>query len=123
MVHQSPITCHVLDSSIGRPGKHVPVKLERLDSTAAVNTWSNLAEGVTDDDGRVSELLAPTHKLVPGLYRMTFQTAEYWPTIGVTKSFFPYVEIVFNIEAGAENQHYHIPLLLSPFSYTTYRGS
>ncbi|ORZ06540.1 hypothetical protein BCR41DRAFT_389171 [Lobosporangium transversale] len=120
MAARSPITCHVLDSSCGKPGRNVPVKLEMLNTGAL---WQGLAEGVTDSDGRVSTLLNPSHQLVAGIYRMTFQTAEYWPSVGVSSYFHPYVQIIFEIAPGAEKQHYHIPLLLSPYSYTTYRGS
>ncbi|KAF9285585.1 hypothetical protein BGZ93_000526 [Podila epicladia] len=122
MAARSPITCHVLDSSVGRPGRNVPVKLELLNA-AANNTWAGLATGLTDADGRVSTLLDPSHQLVAGIYRMTFQTSEYWASAGVSSYFHPYVQIIFEVAAGAEKQHYHIPLLLSPFSYTTYRGS
>ncbi|KAG0369742.1 hypothetical protein BGX24_002303 [Mortierella sp. AD032] len=101
MAARSPITCHVLDSSCGRPGRDVPVKLEML-NTAANNTWGGLATGLTDADGR---------------------TSDYWASVGVTAYFHPYVQIIFEVAPGAEKQHYHIPLLLSPFSYTTYRGS
>ncbi|KAF9358293.1 hypothetical protein BGX26_002092 [Mortierella sp. AD094] len=120
--HRSPITCHVLDSSCGKPGSNVPVKLEML-NTAANNSWASVAYGLTDSDGRVGTLLDPSHELVAGIYRMTFQTAEYWASKGVTGYFYPYVQIIFEVAAGAEKQHYHIPLLLSPYSYTTYRGS
>ncbi|KAG0236777.1 hypothetical protein B0O80DRAFT_471311 [Mortierella sp. GBAus27b] len=119
---RSPITCHVLDSSRGKPGQNVPVQLEQL-NPAANNTWGGLAQGLTDSDGRVGTLLDPSHQLVPGIYRMTFQTADYWASVGVTSYFHPYVQIIFEIRAGEEKQHYHIPLLLSPYSYTTYRGS
>ncbi|KAG0051077.1 hypothetical protein BGZ83_004109 [Gryganskiella cystojenkinii] len=122
MAAKSPITCHILDSVAGKPGRNVPVKLELL-NTAANNTWSGLASGLTDADGRVSTLLDPSHQLVAGIYRMTFQTSEYWATEGVTSYFHPYVQIIFEVAPGAEKQHYHIPLLLSPYSYTTYRGS
>ncbi|KAF9927362.1 hypothetical protein BGZ65_006798 [Modicella reniformis] len=122
MAARSPITCHVLDSSCGKPGHNVPVKLEAL-NIATNNTWGGLAEGVTDSDGRVSALLDPSHQLTAGIYRMTFQTAEYWASLGISNYFYPYVQIIFEIPAGAEKQHYHIPLLLSPYSYTTYRGS
>ncbi|KAG0346031.1 hypothetical protein BG004_002621 [Podila humilis] len=122
MAARSPITCHVLDSSCGRPGRNVPVKLEQLNA-AANNTWAGLASGLTDADGRCSTLLDPSHQLVAGIYRMTFQTSEYWAQAGVTSYFHPYVQIIFEVATGAEKQHYHIPLLLSPFSYTTYRGS
>ncbi|KAG0265297.1 hypothetical protein DFQ27_000703 [Actinomortierella ambigua] len=118
---RSPITCHVLDSSCGRPGRNVPVKLEQL-NPAANNVWTSVAYGLTDADGRVGNLLDPSHQLVAGIYRMTFQTAEYWAANGV-KGFYPYVQIIFEVAPGAESQHYHIPLLLSPYSYTTYRGS
>ncbi|KAF8978918.1 hypothetical protein BGZ52_005443, partial [Haplosporangium bisporale] len=91
MAARSPITCHVLDSSVGRPGRNVPVKLELLNA-AANNTWAGLATGLTDADGRVSTLLDPSHQLVAGIYRMTFQTSEYWASAGVTSYFHPYVQ-------------------------------
>lgn len=113
----SPITSHVLDLVLGRPAKQLVVRLEALnDQTGA---WSQLAERQTDDDGRVSDLLREG-ELGVGTYRISFDTGRYLAAAG-RSIFYPVVEIVFRVDAPAE--HYHIPLLLSTFGYSTYRGS
>ena len=114
---RSPITTHILDTALGRPAAGVLVRLDRLDPEAAV--WSTLAEGSTDSDGRVSDLLSPG-SLSPGTYRMFFDTGAYWVASG-SEGFYPYVEIVFSVVAT--DTHYHVPLLLNPYGYSTYRGS
>ncbi|KAL1921942.1 uncharacterized protein VTP21DRAFT_10584 [Calcarisporiella thermophila] len=116
-IKRSPITCHVLDSSSGIPGRGIVVQLDRL---TASSTFQTLATGETDDDGRCSTLLQPGIQLEAGLYKMKFETGRYFEKKG-GQCFYPYVEIIFNLEKP--NEHYHIPLLLSPYSYTTYRGS
>ena len=109
----SPITTHVLDTTAGRPAPGVPVKLELKDGSG----WKKLGEGKTDSDGRVKSLLPDSHKLARGTYRLTFDTGAY---LG-GKGFYPEASIVFTIDAA--DQHYHVPLLLSPYGYSTYRGS
>lgn len=111
----SPITTHVLDTAIGRPAAGVRVELERHDG----GTFAPLATGVTNDDGRVADLLAPG-TLERGTYRLTFHVGEYLATQG-RDGFYPHVPVVFEITATDE--HYHVPLLLNPFGYSTYRGS
>ena len=111
---RSPITTHILDTSTGRPAAGVPVRLDRLEGE-----WSTLAAGTTNEDGRVADLL-PAGSLSPGTYRMFFDTGAYW-TASASEGFYPYVEVVFTIENT--DQHYHVPLLLNPFGYSTYRGS
>ncbi|KAJ7070866.1 hypothetical protein C8F01DRAFT_1046592 [Mycena amicta] len=113
---KSPITCHVLDSSIGKPGDGVSVHLQRLNDD---NTFTVLATGETNADGRCTELLTP-QTLAAGTYKIVFKPKEYFERTG-RKCFYPWVEIAFELENPAE--HYHIPLLISPYSYTTYRGS
>ncbi|BEI80029.1 hypothetical protein CcaverHIS002_0105580 [Cutaneotrichosporon cavernicola] len=113
---KSPITCHILDSSVGKPAEGVKVELCQING-AQVQV---LATGNTDVDGRVTTLLKPTTQLQAGVYKMRFEVGEYFQSQGV-QTFYPYVEITFNL--ANPGQHYHIPLLLSPFSYTTYRGS
>ncbi len=113
----SPITTHVLDTSRGRPAAGVPVALA---AQAANGEWQTLAEATTNADGRVSDLLSDKSSLSKGVYRLTFDTSVYFQSLGVN-SFYPYVTIVFEIHDPA--QHYHVPLLLSPFGYSTYRGS
>jgi len=113
---RSPITCHVLDSTLGQPGRNVGVFLEHFDNAS----FRLLAKGATDTDGRCSNLLPTSLKLETGLYKMTFQTGDYFAGLN-RETFYPIVEITFHLAKPEE--HYHIPLLLSPWSYTTYRGT
>jgi 5-hydroxyisourate hydrolase len=111
------ISTHVLDIAQGQPAKDVPVRLERQEATGS---WRLLASSRTDQDGRCAQLLPENEGLTPGVYRLGFDTAAYF---GVRKldGMYPLVEIVFHVRNGEE--HFHIPLLLSPNGYTTYRGS
>lgn len=109
----SAITTHVLDTSLGRPAAGVPVTLEYLDGGG-----DPVGRGQTDADGRLRDLLPPGHALEPGHYRLTFHTGVYF---GERETFYPVVHIHFVVRDAA--QHYHVPLLLSPFGYSTYRGS
>jgi len=113
----SPITTHILDTTRGRPAAHVSVLLERrIDE----DRWENVGRGETDDDGRLRSLMTESTPLTPGIYRLTFDTQAYFET-GGTQAFLPQVVIVFRTAPG--EAHYHVPLLLNPFGYTTYRGS
>ena len=112
----SAITTHVLDTSKGGPASGIAVRLEFKTS----DRWSELARGSTNSDGRITDLLPKGKKMDPGLYRLTFETQSYFED-NQTKGFYPYVSVVFEIHNP--EQHYHIPLLLSPFGYSTYRGS
>ena len=107
----SAITTHVLDTAQGRPAAGVPVTLERVQSGAA----TLLGRGVTDADGRLRTLLG-AHELVAGVYRITFDTQAY-----DAACFYPEVAVTFEVRDPA--QHHHVPLLLSLFGYSTYRGS
>ena len=109
------ITTHVLDVAVGRPGKAIAIELERFDH----GVWHLIGGGVTDDDGRL-RTLTPAGPVLPATYRIRFQTGAYFQAQGVT-GFFPLVEIQFTVDDGAA--HYHVPLLLSPYGYSTYRGS
>lgn len=109
------ITTHVLDTSIGRPGANIAVELERDDK----GTWHLVGGGVTDEDGRL-RTLTPAGPVMPARYRIRFQTAAYFAAQNVP-GFFPVVEIQFLVVDGAA--HYHVPLLLSPYGFSTYRGS
>jgi 5-hydroxyisourate hydrolase len=109
------ISTHVLDITRGRPAQNVPVTLERKDGDAYVR----LNAGATDADGRVKELV-PEGKLTTGTYRITFDTSAYFGAQGV-EGFYPEASIVFTIRDA--EAHYHVPLLLSAFGYSTYRGS
>ncbi|HET7306177.1 MAG TPA: hydroxyisourate hydrolase [Segeticoccus sp.] len=109
----SAITTHVLDTALGRPAAGVPVRLEVVAGEATV-----LATAVTDDDGRVPEL--GPDRVEAGTYRLVFDTAAYFAASGQS-CFFPEVGLTFVLADPA--QHYHVPVLLSPFAYSTYRGS
>jgi 5-hydroxyisourate hydrolase len=113
----SAITTHVLDVALGRPAAGMPVVLERSDGAG---TWTSMGSGLTDDDGRLRTLLDGAAPLVPGTYRLVFDTQQYFDAQAVS-TLYPFVVIVFRVAAG--QAHYHVPLLLSPFGYTTYRGS
>ncbi len=112
----SPITTHILDTAKGCPAAGVPVSIE-IDRAGS---WMKLGEGSTNKDGRVTDLLPHDKPLEAGRYRMRFETCKYFEFNNID-GFYPYVEIVF--ELSQTEQHYHIPLLLSPFGYSTYRGS
>ncbi|WP_421740269.1 hydroxyisourate hydrolase [Cellulomonas sp.] len=109
----SQLTTHVLDTALGRPAAGVPVLLSTFDAGG----WTVLASGVTDDDGRARSL-GPDH-VAPGRYRFTFDTAAYFAATGQV-GFHPEVVVVFDV---VDDEHYHVPLLVSPFAYSTYRGS
>jgi hydroxyisourate hydrolase len=109
------ITTHVLDTSLGKPGRNVRIELERESGLG----WLQIGKGVTDDDGRL-RTLTPPGPVEPGTYRIRFETGEYCAA-NSQSCFFPRVEIHFTVVDG--EQHYHVPLLLSPYGYSTYRGS
>jgi 5-hydroxyisourate hydrolase len=113
----SAITTHVLNTASGRPASGVPVVLERR---GADGGWDKLGAGDTDLDGRVRTLLESGAPLDAGVYRLVFDTAHYFRAIG-TPAFYPTVIVIFETTTG--EQHYHVPLLISPFGYSTYRGS
>lgn len=112
----SAITTHVLDTSRGRPADGVPVVLEARDEAGG---WREVGRGVTDADGRLRTLTEGS-ALNVGVYRLTFDTSGYFDARGA-RSFYPEVSIVFHVRDATE--HHHVPLLLSPFGYSTYRGS
>ena len=109
----STVTTHVLDTMLGLPAAGVPVRLERAEG------GEPLAQAVTDTDGRVRDF--GPDALPPGTYRITFDTATYFAH-SARPSFYPEVAITFQIDATPA-AHYHVPLILSPFAYSTYRGS
>jgi len=112
----SHITTHVLDVSLGKPAANIAVILETQSSGGG---WSEVARGVTDTDGRLRDW--PAAKTLPaGIYRLIFDTKAYFAARKLA-SLYPQVVIVFEVRDAQE--HYHIPLLLSPFGYSTYRGS
>ena len=112
----SPITSHVLDLALGRPAADLALRLERLEDDGHFRL---LASCATDQDGRARELL-PERALEARTYRIVFETGAYFAATG-RAAFYPRVEVVFAV--SAVHEHHHIPLLLSPFGYSTYRGS
>jgi 5-hydroxyisourate hydrolase len=113
----SRISTHVLDTTKGEPASDLAVRLERRDSSG---DWFPLGSGQTDQDGRCGQLLPDGATLVEGVYRLSFDTASYFAKSNVD-GLYPVVEILFRVRNG--ESFFHIPLLLSPHGYTTYRGS
>ena len=111
------ISTHVLDTALGKPAAAVPVRLELRDASGK---WVQISSGETDADGRCGQLLPDGKEMPGGEYRLTFGTAQYFRLNG-TQGLYPVVEITFQARDG--ESHFHIPLLLSPNGYTTYRGS
>jgi 5-hydroxyisourate hydrolase len=117
MCRMSAITTHVLDTARGCPAAGVRVALEQLDRA---EQWRVVGHGTTDGNGRLGTLLGESIAPAPGLYRLLFDTRAYFEEHRV-RTFFPHVLITF--EVSETDAHYHVPLLLSPFGYSTYRGS
>lgn len=112
----SQITTHILDIALGVPAQHVPISL----SVHEGEGWRDIGSGLTNEEGRIADLCSAEDILPAGTYRMHFDTAVYFDSCE-QDVFYPWVDVVFNI--GGDGQHYHIPLLLSPFGHSTYRGS
>jgi 5-hydroxyisourate hydrolase len=110
------ITTHVLDTAIGRPAAGVTVILEMRQTSE----WTPIGRGETDADGRVATLM-DGREIIRGIYRLTFDTGAYHRDQAISAPFFPEVTITFNVRDVSA--HYHVPLLLSPYGYSTYRGS
>jgi 5-hydroxyisourate hydrolase len=113
----SPLTTHVLDIASGSPARGLAVTLE---ISGGRGDFAELAHGVTDGDGRVAGFVPPLPVLEAKVYRLRFDTGAYFAAHGV-HTFYPEVAVIIQIHDPRE--HYHVPLLLSPFGYTTYRGS
>ena len=109
------ISTHVLDITLGRPARDVPITLDKK----VGETFARVNAGKTDADGRMKDLVA-AGDLTTGTYRITFDTGAYFKAQNV-KGFYPEASVVFVIEDA--EAHYHVPLLLSAFGYSTYRGS
>ncbi|XP_071698334.1 uric acid degradation bifunctional protein TTL-like isoform X2 [Rutidosis leptorrhynchoides] len=122
-----PITTHVLDVARGCPASGIEVMLEMYSGANLAgpvfgnvdnDKWILHGSSTTDKDGRSGQLMKMVNDLSPGVYRISFNTGKYNP-----HGFFPFVSIVFEIKESQKNEHFHVPLLLSPFSFSTYRGS
>ncbi len=117
MSDRATISTHVLDTALGTPAPNVPVVFEHIDGSGI---FTELHRGVTDADGRIPRFASAELPLKEGSYRLRFEVAGYFASTN-RASF--YTEITVAFEIGEEAQHYHVPLLLSPFGYSTYRGS
>ncbi len=116
----SGISCHVLDTAQGHPARGVVVRLERRETTpTGAGDWQAIGQGVTNDDGRATGLEGAS-EVVAGPHRLIFETEAYLARAGLPV-FYPEVRVTFVVASASER--YHIPLLLSPFGYSTYRGS
>lgn len=111
----SQITTHILDTTLGRPAQGVTITL----SHRVGEGWQEIARGKTNKDGRIPDLLPQEIILKKGIYQMKFWVKEYFEGIA-SPTFYPFVEICFDVQT---EEHYHVPLLLNPFGYSTYRGS
>ena len=111
------MSAHVLDLVRGKPAADVPVRLEKQDPAG---DWRVLASARTDQEGRCPQLLPEGADISAGVYRLTFDTASYFAQQRMV-ALYPVVDITFQVQAG--ESHFHIPLLLSPNGYTTYRGT
>jgi 5-hydroxyisourate hydrolase len=111
------VSTHVLDTARGKPATGIPVKLEREE---APGRWQSIGGGQTNEDGRCAQLLPDPAALSAGTYRLVFDTGNYFASHKID-GLYPIVEIAFSVRDG--ESHFHIPLLLSPNGYTTYRGS
>lgn len=112
----SGISIHVLDVTLGRPAAGLAVRLEREER----GVWRELSQAHTDPDGRIRSLLSPDESIAPGRYRLGFETGTYFHAQGLN-CFHPYIQIAFDVTDA--NQNYHVPLLIAPYSYSTYRGT
>ena len=113
----SRISTHILDVSLGKPAKNVSVRLERREHTG---DWLVLFSSRTGSDGRCAQLLPAHESLRAGVYRLNFDTASYFQAQEIA-TLYPLIEVAFQVLEG--ESEFHIPLLLSPHGYTTYRGS
>lgn len=113
----STISTHILDVSRGAPAGGVAVHLDMQNTN---ETWTELSHAWTDDDGRVKPFFLVEEPLHGGTYRLVFDTEPYFSDLN-QQYFYPQVTVVFKIDDEA--QHYHVPLLISPYGYSTYRGS
>lgn len=110
------LSSHILDVSKGMPAPNVVIKLEKFDEKRKV--WSFVEEKITDKNGRVPDFLS-NEKSNLGIYKLTYFTSDYFKKINM-ESFYPWVEVVFQI---TNSEHYHVPITLSAYGYSTYRGN
>ena len=110
------LSSHIRDIHTGKPAPGVTISLSRQDTSGR---WSVIEERKTDENGRVKDFLEATPEGHPGIYKLTYQVVPYFEAQG-QDSFYPFIEVVFQIK---DNAHYHVPITLSPYGYSTYRGN
>lgn len=110
------LSSHILDITTGKPAAAVKITLSKMDKN---NKWTVVDERKTDDNGRVKDFIKQDGKDNRGIYKLTFHTNPYFKALG-NQSFYPFIEVVFEL---IDNEHYHVPITLSPYGYSTYRGS
>ena len=113
----NPITTHILDTAKGGPAAGISAELEKLNESGQ---WERLGNGMSDVDGRINDLMDDHGQFSPGTFRLTFAVAPYFQSQNIESI---YSDIPFTFIVQKTDQHYHIPLLLNPFGYSTYRGS
>jgi len=109
------LSSHILDITAGKPVSGVKITLAKKDKN---DNWIIIDEKNTDENGRIKDFLKQDGATNVGIYKLTFHTSSYFNTLG-QKSFYPFIEVVFEL---VDNEHYHVPITLSPFGYSTYRG-
>jgi 5-hydroxyisourate hydrolase len=116
----SQLSTHILDTAKGKPAEGVTIILLLQQPEDPITAgWRQITRGTTNSDGRVPDLLPENTLLEPGVYRLRFETKDYFEK-QAQQTFYPFIEITFTI---TDTEHYHVPLLLNPFGYSTYRGS
>ncbi|WBW74606.1 transthyretin/hydroxyisourate hydrolase [Schizosaccharomyces osmophilus] len=118
-MNQPAFTAHVLDTTRGVPAENISVSVFKINHSGTTLAQEQLATATTNTNGRVGQWNVPLKEVESGIYKFRFETGPYYDALSV-ETFYPYVELTVHIKKG---QHYHIPLLLSPFGFTTYRGS
>ena len=113
---EGTLSAHILNQQTGLPSQGVQVELDKQQGSS----WQHIASGKTDADGRIKTLYPRADNMEPGIYKVTFKTGEYFK-INNMSTFFPVIPVIFNVTK--QNQKLHIPLLLSQYGYSTYRGS
>ena len=111
------LSSHILDISKGMPASGVPIRLEKMDTNK--KTWSVIEEKVTDANGRITDFLSSDRSNNVGIYKLTYLTADYFKRQNI-ESFYPFIEVVFEIK---DSKHYHVPITLSAYGYSTYKGN
>ena len=114
------LTTHVLDTAQGKPGAGIRIRLERLNGEST----TQLATTLTNADGRTDAPMLAGEEFTPGRYQLVFSTADYYDSQGIALAEVPFLEdVVIRFGISDREAHYHVPLLLSPYGYSTYRGS